>query len=678
MSDLVIPGVTSQVNTQKMIDAIMEVERQPLKRLEQDAALQKSRKNAWLGINRSLGTLRDSARQLFGLQTPFNEKIADSSNAKVLTAAATRQAVDETRAITVEKIATADRFLSRSLARDFTVPAGDYGFAIGGKEVRFSFKGGSLAEFVDALNRRGGDLVRASVINDTPTTRVLLIEGKLTGAANRLAFLDKAAELGAATGMLERTRSATRQLSLTQQGIVRWTKALDPSQYRLSDGTLTLQPGSELKLPVQPPVALNEHMVLELSVNVERLPETAEQPNAPPGPSIPPTGSVQMGGVTIQAAPSQAPAPELPPPKAPERIDDLHVLFMESGAGVIELPPLSDTTGFTKISVDLGGLADHIDSLDLRNRSTFRRISIRDVAIVDSTQRGDYVAAHPLSQAADAELSVDGVPATRPANRVDDLIPGVTLNLLAPGAEPVTLAVHRNAELIKKQILELVGAYNRSITDIDILTRKDEQVIEDAQYLTEDERKTARDNLGILSAETTLTRLKGSMQQIMMNAYPTSRGRELALLAQAGIATDLRPPGSGIDKTKLRGYLEIDEAKLDLAIASAPDALRELFGNDTDGDLVVNAGLAWTMDTLLRPYVQSGGILPSRASGIDAQITRTNKQITDLQHDLDDKQAELKRKYGQMESALNAMEQSSQALQNFGRATGANSGSGQQ
>ncbi len=675
MSDLTIPGVTSKVDTQKMIDAIMEVERQPLKRLEQDAAAEKARKTAWQGVNRSMSSLRDAARQLYGLSSPFAEKIADSSNAKQLTATASRQAVDETRSIAVNKVATADRFLSRSLPKDYKVAAGDYGFAVGGKEVRLTFKGGSLTEFADAVNRRGGDLLRASVVNDTPDSRVLLLEAKPTGAANRLTFLDQSAALGTTIGLLERTATATREIPLTEREILRWTRALDPSQYKLSDGVLTLEPGAEVKLPVQPSLTLNEHMVLELSVSVERLPEATEQAKAPAGPAIPSTGSVQFGGVTIQAAPSQAPAPEAPPQKPPERVDDLQVLFMEGGGKLIELPPLSDTRGFTKISIDIGALAGSIESLDLRNRNTFRRISVRDVAIVDTTQRGDYVAVRPLSQAADAELTVDGVPATRPTNSVDDLIPGVTLSLLAPTTEPVTLEVHRNAELIKKQILEYIGAYNRSLTDIDILTRKDEQVIADAQYLTDDERKTAEANLGLLSAETTLTRLKSSLQQLMMNPYPTSLGRELTLLAQAGIATDLRSPGSGIDKTRLRGYLEVDDAKLDKAIATTPDALRELFGNDTDGDLVVNAGVGYAMDTMLRPYVQSGGVFATRTVTIDSQIARTNKQIKDLQADLEDKQAELKRKYGLMESALSAMEKNSEALRNFSSSTGS---SGQQ
>ena len=168
-----------------------------------------------------------------------------------------------------------------------------------------------------------------------------------------------------------------------------------------------------------------------------------------------------------------------------------------------------------------------------------------------------------------------------------------------------------------------------------MLTRKDAAVIDEAGYLTDEEKKKAAERLGLLTGETMLSNLKSSMQQIMMNAYPTSRSRDLALLAQIGIATDLRRPGSGIDKTRLRGYLEVDEAKLEAAIASWPDAIRELFGNDTDGDLVVNAGVAYSLDALLRPYVQTGGILPNRVAGTDTLIARSTREISDYEKRLD-------------------------------------------
>ena len=124
MSDLSIPGVTNKYNTQKIIDALMEVEKVPLKRMEAEVAASQQKKSAWQDVSRRLSGLRDVARALYGFQNPFTEKLAGSADEKVFTATASRTAVEEKKSITVRHIATADRFLSRSLPRDFLVEAG--------------------------------------------------------------------------------------------------------------------------------------------------------------------------------------------------------------------------------------------------------------------------------------------------------------------------------------------------------------------------------------------------------------------------------------------------------------------------------------------------------------------------------------------------------------------------
>ena len=669
MSDLSIPGVTDKYNTQKIIDALMEAKREPLKRMQKEVDLEKQQKGSWLDVSRRLATLRDNARSLYGFQNPFNDRIASSSDEKTLIATATRQAIEESKQVTVKKVATADRFLSQSLPRNFVVDPGDYVFHVGDKSVRLTWKGGSLSAFADALNAKGGDILSASVVGDTPSTQVLLIEGKLTGAKNRLTLEGAAADLGIKTGMLERSPTASRQIQLTDRTVSTWTTPPAPRAIQIQDGTLTLNPGSEIKVPVSPAATLNKNMVLEMSVKVEHLPELPPASSLPPpGPSIPTTGGIDFQGIKIENEPSKTPLPPWNPPKPPEKVDDLQMLFMEADGQLVPLPPLSDTTDFQKVQIPVGEQASSLSAIDLRNRNTYRRLSVKDITLYDKTQRGDYVPKRALAEAGDAVISVDGIDVTRPSNTVDDVLPGVTLNLKAPSDSPVTLTIKHDTEGIKKQLMDFVGAYNRTVTQIDVLSRKDPQIIEDASYLSDDDRKKAQNDLGLLMGDISLMQLKNSMQNIMMNPYPTSLGRDMRLLAQIGISTDARTPGAAsLDKTRLRGYLEIDEAKLTAAIDQHPEAVKQLFGNDTTGSLVINSGAAFSMDTLLRPYVEPSGIYPQRVSDLDAEIARNNTSIDDYKSKLDDYQAQLKRKYGQMQSSLDELQKSSQSLQNFNK-----------
>ncbi len=314
-----------------------------------------------------------------------------------------------------------------------------------------------------------------------------------------------------------------------------------------------------------------------------------------------------------------------------------------------------------------------IDTINLRNRNTHRLITLKNIRVRDTRVRGEYTPVKPLSTVSDALLSMDGIEITRDSNNINDLIPGVELSLHKEGDREVSLTIERDREVIKEAIIELVGNYNQLLTHMDILTRRDESVIEDALFLNEDEKEWAKKNLGLFLGNQSLRQLKTRLQNIMMNPYPTSGESELSLLAHIGIATNATAPGrqSSLSKTRLRGYLQIEETKLDSAISGHPDWVKELFGSDRDKDLIIDNGVAFSLDQYLKPYVNTGGIISSRLNGLDNKISRKNRDIASYNRHLEDYEAELKRKYGKMEAALNALEKSSQALDNL-NSTGSN------
>ncbi len=297
MSDLSIPGVTDKYNTQKVIDALMAQKKVPLTRMQADLDADQQKKTAWQDANRQLSGLRDTARLLFGFQNPFNDRIASSSNDAALTATATRQAAEETKDITVKQVATSDRFASRSLPRDFTVDAGQYTFKVGDKTVALAWKGGTLKGFADALNAKGGAVLAASVVNDTTSTQVLIVQGKLTGSTNRLTFADKAVDLGVASGILTRSATASRPVGLDQGAVAAWTAPLAPDGFQVQNGTLTVNPGAELRIPVTPGCrAQQEHD--PVAVGEGRTPSRAglHGSDAAPGPDHPVLGRHRFQG----------------------------------------------------------------------------------------------------------------------------------------------------------------------------------------------------------------------------------------------------------------------------------------------------------------------------------------------------------------------------------------------
>jgi flagellar hook-associated protein 2 len=668
MSDIYVPGVKSRFNTEKLIDDLMKIERVPKERTEKGIENLETQKGYWQEIGRRVNSLRDSARLLFSFQNPFNDRIASSSDEMVITGTANREAAEQDYRFTVKQVAQADRFLSPPLDDTFKVDSGTYTFTVGDQEISFQFRGGSLKEFTDVLNRRGRDKIGASLIAVERGSKALLIESKVTGAANRLGFSGEAEKLAIRAGLVEPVYNSRRDVAL-DAGSIRINPT--PSGEAAADGNvLEVRAGASVTIPLNPPAAYDPSLVLQLETSTKLMVEDVrELPKPPPGPAVPPSGSAAYGGIVIENDPSQTPLPVWTPPEIPPRVDNMGIISLRFSDGTsASLPPVQDSPAFQSRQYRLAEVAagKTITAIDINNDNTHRDFSFRNIAMYDPNAQGGMKPKNAVSTAQDAVITMEGIEIKRPVNTIDDLIPGVTLTTLGVSDRPVTLGIRPDREGVKDAIISLVGNYNRLMAEINVLTRSDDRIVEELSYLSPDERDEMKKRQGAFSGDSTLNQFRGSLQRAVMVPYPTSEERELALLAQIGIGTDVRRSGGGsYDPSRLRGYLEIDEKALDGAIAAKLPAIQQLFGSDTNGDLIIDSGLAYMVDTLSKPFVESGGFIALKTGTIDSRITQDKRRIDLMDRQLAAKETALKLQYGQMEAAYNRMEQMSTSLNQF-------------
>ena len=102
----------------------MKVARIPRDQAADKIKALETQKTVWLDFNQRLGTLRQGAQDLYNFKNPFNARIAKSSDEEILTATATREALEQTRTVLVKRAAAADRFISSELPKDYKVAAG--------------------------------------------------------------------------------------------------------------------------------------------------------------------------------------------------------------------------------------------------------------------------------------------------------------------------------------------------------------------------------------------------------------------------------------------------------------------------------------------------------------------------------------------------------------------------
>jgi flagellar hook-associated protein 2 len=669
MSDISIPGVKSKYGTNDLVEGLMKVERIPKTRAEEELKELQKKRSVMQDLNVRMSRLRDASRNLYTFKNPFADRVGVSSNEEALTATAIRDAPMQQKSILVKQTASADRFLSGNLPLDYKVAAGDYSFQVGGKNATIKFAGGPLKEFAEAVNKDPGKIVNAQIINVEKGTQSLFMESLVTGSANRLSFKGDAESLALNSGMLERVSSSSQTLKPETGSLKAWTKPIDPSLVGAADGTFSVKAGGEVSIPFSSPVKVKGPEILEYDVRVIDHPGEAPADEPMTGPILEPSGSVTYEGIVINNEVGEVPLPDVPKKEKPVRVDTNDVLFAKTAAGADRpLPSLTSSPDFVRVQVKLSDLGTGLSAIEIRNGNTNRDVEIKNVRVFDPTETGGLKPRQPISVAGDAIISMDGIEVKRDSNNIDDLLPGATINLHSASDKPVKLSIEPDQKSSKDAIVTWIGYYNQLFSQINILSKKDDKVVDEIDF-SDTEKKSAMENLGLFQGDMTLMQAKNSLQRTTMNPYPTSEGNKLNLLQQIGISTDASGTsgGGGYDPSRLRGYLEVDEKKLDDALKTRMPTIKQLFGGDSNGDLIIDTGVAFTLDSILKAYVEKGGIMETKIATYDTQIKSTKDKIATLQDKLKDKEAELKNKYSSMEGTLDSLQNTSNSLNNFNK-----------
>ncbi len=664
MADISIPGLNSKYNTQELIKGLMDVEKVKLTEMENSITELEDEKKVWQDLNRKISSLRSSSRTLFGFENPFNEKIVESSNERLLTATATREATNQELSFTVIKTAQSDRFISPSLDDNLRVPEGTYSFSIGEKDFSLRYRGGKLSDFGERIEKKSDGLLNVTVVKDTSDTQVILFESQKTGEENRLAFKNDALSWALDTGILERAKA--------DSSTVQFSKELNNINYQKdsilleSDNSIKLKPESRISIPLTNSIPFESGMFLEYEISVTELDPEENQPQPPPEPLLPDVPDAAFRGAVVESFSSSAKVPQWQAPPLPEVMVDYQIGTLAYQDGDSPLPEIHDGTYTETVKIPLTGTENRLEEIILENKNNFKEITISNMRITDPRTSNGYVPVNSLSTAQNAILEFSGIQVERDTNNIDDLIPGVTLELnRADPDEEVDITVKPDIEKAKDEIIKFVYNYNQTMTQLLILSSDNSDIINEIEYFSDEEREKAFEDLGTFRGDITLMQIKNRLQRITASPYNTSLERELSMLSQIGISTNATGSGGSINASKLRGYLEINEELLDKSLQEKSPAIKELFGMDTDGDLVIDSGAGYEMDRFLNPYIQTGGILANKISLIDSNIDRTNDDIEDYKEYLSDYESDLKRKYGTMESMLNQLESSSSALDGF-------------
>ena len=211
-----------------------------------------------------------------------------------------------------------------------------------------------------------------------------------------------------------------------------------------------------------------------------------------------------------------------------------------------------------------------------------------------------------LQEPLDALFTVDGLRVTRSSNSIDDVVEGVTFQLLDAGKG--VIEVKKDYDKIIQAVKAMVQQFNSTYGFIN------EKMGEGA----------------LLQGDQMMLRLQNSLRRVLMD--PVATETKYPFMGTIGIS---------ISK---EGVMSLDESKLKAALEDDPAGAFELLGGKD--------GAAARAQEFIKSYTKVDGFLAERQKVYDGRLRDLERRMDDFERRLELRQANLERQWTQLETAL--------------------------
>lgn len=234
--------------------------------------------------------------------------------------------------------------------------------------------------------------------------------------------------------------------------------------------------------------------------------------------------------------------------------------------------------------------------------------ALADLVNYDSAAKSGSLTQPETGAAADAQLTVNGIPITRSSNTVADAIQGVTLSLDSTTESAESVSVARDDAGIKKAINTFVSAYNSFQKVADKLTGYNSET----------------DIGGLLNGDSTMRSVESSLRGVLNTAQSDGA---FSGLAQIGVS--LQKDGNTNDL-----IMAVDDDVLSAALADKPADVAALFSGASDSVLDTD-GVAGTLAKAIDNLTSDNGTLGAATAGTKRRISDTQDRMESMQVSID-------------------------------------------
>lgn len=239
--------------------------------------------------------------------------------------------------------------------------------------------------------------------------------------------------------------------------------------------------------------------------------------------------------------------------------------------------------------------------------------------------------------AQDAKVKLDGFEVEVPANKVTDLIPGVTIDLKkAKPGEEINIEITEDIQKIGGKISSLVDNINNVLKFI-------------KEQNTLDEKTDTQRTLG---GDSTLTTIESRIRNAVFATVKTDSGPKR--MGDLGITF------------QRDGLLKFDQAKFEQALSSDYKSVAQTLTGKYTLEGGKSNGFIDILDEAAKIVLSPpSGVLPNRKSGLQSQINQIDRQIATRQRIISQKEEVLKAKFARLEETISKIKGQGAGLAGF-------------
>ena len=237
-----------------------------------------------------------------------------------------------------------------------------------------------------------------------------------------------------------------------------------------------------------------------------------------------------------------------------------------------------------------------------------------------------------VQTATDANVSLNGVDFTRSTNVIDDILSGVTLTLNGPTTGAASLAINQDNSEARANIVDFVAIYNEAKRQLDELSSSTVDVP--------------------LAGDSIFRSMTRQLRNVVLNTSSTP-GANINTLSDMGIS---------VNKT---GQMEVDDKKLDLALANNYTDIVQAFSANTDDqstNSTASAGIAGDLAKLIADATASNAYLNTQQTSLKSRNSEYEEQLTTLEEKMTKVEARYTSQFLAMQQIIEQMNSTSDSM----------------